>query len=390
MGAVRPRNRKALIARAAEGLFHEFGYHGVGVDTVAAEVGIGGSALYRHYKGKKDLLVQVVLDGLAEFEATVAEAEAKHEHLSDALAALAAVAVDRRAVPVLWQRETRHLNAEEQAQVATRVEALEKRVESVLLAGAPADPSTRMRAQAVLSVMWSPSYHHGSLPPSDMVRLLVILASAAWEVDLPALSARDAEAAGEEGTSSMRASQRERILEVASALFAERGFAEVSVDEIGAALDISGPSVYRYFSTKVELLYTALVRAAEALHLSLSRALSSSREPAAAFEAVLASYVDIMLEHRAITQLLITEVMNLPDKERAAIRGTEREYVREWVHLVPRIHPDLKADEARIVVHAVLTVINDLLRSRRHADHATLRTCAMALGLAVLRGARAA
>jgi len=248
-----------------------------------------------------------------------------------------------------------------------------------------------MRAQAVLSVMWSPSYHHVSLPPSDLVHLLVLLASAAWRADVPVLAAAPGtQAAGEGSTSSLRASQRERILEVASVRFAERGFAGVSVDEIGAALDISGPSVYRYYSTKVELLYTALVRAAEALHLSLSRALASSREPAVMLEAVLASYVDIMLEHRAITQLLVTEVMHLPDKERAAIRSTEREYVREWVHLVPRIHRKLSAEEARIVVHAVLTVINDLLWTRRHADQAALRTCAMAFGLAVLRGARAA
>src|SRR5690242_20360464 len=53
----RPKNRKAQIVRVAARAFSERGYHPVGVDEIAAEVGISGPALYRHFANKYALLV---------------------------------------------------------------------------------------------------------------------------------------------------------------------------------------------------------------------------------------------------------------------------------------------------------------------------------------------
>ena len=53
----RPKDRKAQIVRAAARTFSQRGYHAVGVDEIAAEVGISGPALYRHFANKYALLV---------------------------------------------------------------------------------------------------------------------------------------------------------------------------------------------------------------------------------------------------------------------------------------------------------------------------------------------
>src|SRR3954468_2469987 len=45
-------------------------------------------------------------------------------------------------------------------------------------------------------------------------------------------------------------SRREQILKEAARLFAERGFHGVGVDEIGAAVGISGPALYRALAGK--------------------------------------------------------------------------------------------------------------------------------------------
>lgn len=58
-------------------------------------------------------------------------------------------------------------------------------------------------------------------------------------------------------TSAARARSGQRrtaILEAAAALFRERGFIGVGIDDIGAAVGISGPALYRYFAGKQELL----------------------------------------------------------------------------------------------------------------------------------------
>lgn len=57
--------------------------------------------------------------------------------------------------------------------------------------------------------------------------------------------------------------RREQILKEAARLFAERGFHGVGVDEIGAAVGISGPGLYRHFPGKDAMLAELLVGISE-------------------------------------------------------------------------------------------------------------------------------
>lgn len=70
----RPANRRQLIVRAAEDLFYRKGYAKVGMGEVAEAVAIGPSALYRHFRGKQDLLVTVIDDAMRTLEQVLAEA----------------------------------------------------------------------------------------------------------------------------------------------------------------------------------------------------------------------------------------------------------------------------------------------------------------------------
>ena len=57
----RPKNRRAQIAMAAAELFCAHGYHGVGIDEIAATVGISGPAVYRHFPNKDAVLVELLV-----------------------------------------------------------------------------------------------------------------------------------------------------------------------------------------------------------------------------------------------------------------------------------------------------------------------------------------
>jgi AcrR family transcriptional regulator len=48
---------KEKIFQTAAQLFYQHGYRGIGVDTIAAESGVGKMTLYRHYPSKDDLIV---------------------------------------------------------------------------------------------------------------------------------------------------------------------------------------------------------------------------------------------------------------------------------------------------------------------------------------------
>jgi AcrR family transcriptional regulator len=58
---------------------------------------------------------------------------------------------------------------------------------------------------------------------------------------------------------------RERLLENGAALFAEKGFHGVGVEELGASVGLTGPSLYRHFRTKGALLAEILVNVSESL-----------------------------------------------------------------------------------------------------------------------------
>ena len=59
--------------------------------------------------------------------------------------------------------------------------------------------------------------------------------------------------------------RREQILSAAAELFARYGFHGVGIDDIGAAVGISGPALYRHFRSKDAMLAEMLTGISERL-----------------------------------------------------------------------------------------------------------------------------
>jgi AcrR family transcriptional regulator len=53
---------KDKVFQTAAQLFYQHGYRAIGVDTIAAESGVGKMTLYRHYPSKDDLIVAYLKD----------------------------------------------------------------------------------------------------------------------------------------------------------------------------------------------------------------------------------------------------------------------------------------------------------------------------------------
>jgi AcrR family transcriptional regulator len=70
-----PRDR---IVGTARNLFHEFGFRGVGVDTIAEEAGTNKMTLYRHFDSKDDLIAECLRSAAAESKKFLHDIEAKH------------------------------------------------------------------------------------------------------------------------------------------------------------------------------------------------------------------------------------------------------------------------------------------------------------------------
>lgn len=156
--------------------------------------------------------------------------------------------------------------------------------------------------------------------------------------------------------------RREQILREAARLFAERGFHGVGVDEIGAAVGISGPGLYRHFPGKDAMLAELLVGISERLYAGgqtrLDQATESEQGPGDALDALIEGHIDFALDDRALITLHDRELDRLPDEDRKRVRRLQRQYVELWVGVVRQVYAQLPEPEVRAAVHAVFGLLN--------------------------------
>lgn len=362
----RPRDRKEQIVAVAADRFYRLGYHNVGTEEVASTVGITAGALYRHFRNKQELLATAIIAGLDRAAAAV---EQSADDLHNVLTGLAGCAVERRDLGVLWTRESRHLNDEQRARMRQRFFVVPDRLNAVLRAARPelSTADADFLAWVLLAVLTSPSYHGTEMPPDQLADLLHRMSTTACGITTPD-GRRDTAPAQAPASGLLPSSRREALLAAATRLFNQRGYHAVSMDDIGAAVGITSASVYNHFTVKSDLLVAMLARAAGSLQLDMSHALASASTAREALDGALDSYIRLALSHSDLIATLVSEVMNLPDQQRHDIRQLQHDYVAEWVHLLRTNRPDLDEPAARFVVHATLTVINDVARTRRLRD----------------------
>ncbi|MBA0052395.1 TetR/AcrR family transcriptional regulator [Streptomyces sp. AJS327] len=379
----RPSDRKARIVTAATTLFCERGYHNVSVADVAGAVGITAPALYRHFRGKPDLLLHVVT---VPIEAIAASLDAAPD-LDSYLWASAAEGVERRGSATLWQREARHLPAERRAQLRRALSDIASRTSTLIRAVRPelSEQNGELLAWAVLSVYGSISGHRVSLPRRRFEDLLHGLALSAAYSPLGD-PFRGAEGRGPRGGGylELSMSRREEILSEAIRLFDERGFQSVSTDDIGEAAGASGPSIYKHFPSKTDLLVAAVVRGGEQRRAGTALALARATTPRERLDQLLRSYIEFALHHSHLIGLLISELEQLPEKERRAAVQTQRDYLALWVRVLDQVRPGLERPEARIVIGAVLTIVDNAARTGRLGERADLPERLTDIGMALL------
>ena len=361
--AVRPRNRRALILAAASDLFSRHGYTRVGVSDIAEAVGIGPSALYRHFAGKQQLLMQVVLGHLEPFQAVLDDVDSDDPHV--VARKLAAIALDTRPLGLLWQRESRHLPRPQRDELKEQLRGVATKLAGLTRAHRPelTDQDARFRAWCLFSALTSLSYHHVEMRRGRFEELVGNVVTNIVAQPPLEFSERGEVAAARSSMVERTASRRRLLLAAATRLFAEHGYGAVTTEDIGAAVGIAGPSVYNHFATKQELLNTVITRGSSWLEIELERTLSAASGTQDALQRLLGSYIGFATGHGEFIDMLVSEVDHLPDFERHRARQVQREYISEWVALLREVRPELNQPEARVLVQAAVTLANDMART---------------------------
>ena len=192
----------------------------------------------------------------------------------------------------------------------------------------------------------------------------------------------------------LKAQRRSQLLSAAATLNAERGFTSVRLEDLGAAVGISGPAVYRHFSNKEAVLVELLVGISQYLldggrrvladgALGIAEAGTAAQPPpTTALGGLIDFHLDFAFDSPAFIRIQDRDLQNLPEAPRRKVRRLQREYVELWVTALCASDDTLSQSDARIKAHAVFGLINSTPYSagKGPSRHARTILRAMAAG----------
>jgi AcrR family transcriptional regulator len=380
--ATRRSGRRQQIIEVAADRFRTSGYHNVGINDIAEDLGLTGPALYRHFRNKQELLLATVENAVDGFVAAYAQ---PHQDLRELLDALAGAALESRFSGVLWQREAVHLPKDQRHGLELRFRDALRPLRLLIAQHRPdLDASDiDLLLWACQAILASVGYHTVKL---DASRTRSVLAGAATAVcDSPALPASGP---GRPTPTPVQrllpASRREAAIVAAARLFAERGYQAVTIDDIGAAAGIAGPSLYHHFPSKSAILIAQLTRCLDSMMFDLWAALDLAGDAEEALRLVLVSVVRTNLEHGIVMGALINEMVYVPAGERLELRRVQHDYTTEWVALLTGFRPELSDGEAQVLVEATHAMIGLLCRVPGYRRRPAFADELLGLGASVL------
>ncbi len=124
-------------------------------------------------------------------------------------------------------------------------------------------------------------------------------------------------------------SSREKILDVAEPLFAQRGFAGVGMQEVADAAGLGKSSLFHHFRGKAQLYCEVLIRVFERIQAHLDPVLGADVGPAERLNRWTDAAVDALAEHPTTARLLLRGLFedegdaipdDLPEAQAAELR----------------------------------------------------------------------
>ncbi|HYH51876.1 MAG TPA: TetR/AcrR family transcriptional regulator [Acidimicrobiia bacterium] len=173
--------RRERILASATSLFEENGFHGAGIDDIAAAAGVTGPAIYRHFKNKDAVLV-ALFDRLAERLEGILDKVASletREALDELVRLHVRLAFEERALIVVYISEERNLPEGERRRVRRFQRAYVEAWAGLLKALRPhlTDEERRTAVHAAIGLLNSSGYRRQiGLPRAQAEEMLARMA----------------------------------------------------------------------------------------------------------------------------------------------------------------------------------------------------------------------
>jgi AcrR family transcriptional regulator len=162
----------------------------------------------------------------------------------------------------------------------------------------------------------------------------------------------------ETSRSRAKSDRRSRLIAAAERLIAERGYLAVRLEDIGAAVGVSGPAIYRHFPNKEALLVELLVGISTRLLAGATAVVSGTDSSSAALDGLIDFHLDFAFDESDLIRIQDRDLAHLPAAAERQVRRAQRQYVEIWVGVLRRVHSDLDEADARLMAHATFGLLN--------------------------------
>jgi AcrR family transcriptional regulator len=164
--------------------------------------------------------------------------------------------------------------------------------------------------------------------------------------------------------------RKQVIVDAAARLFGERGYAAVGMDEIGAAVEVSGPSLYWHFPSKQALLAEVVVAASDRFAAALAALAAATPEPA--FADVVAVELAVVLDDPGSATTLLREADRLSGEDHGRVVANQVANAAVAVPALIRLNPALGPEAAGARLFAQLGAFSAVARQRAALPRARL------------------
>src|SRR5437879_4980167 len=109
--------------------------------------------------------------------------------------------------------------------------------------------------------------------------------------------------------------KEQAILEAAARVFSGRPFHEVLIDDVAARARVGKGTIYRYFQTKEDLFFAAILHSFDELSAALAVSLERETSPVKRLERIAREVLSFSWERRDLFALLLSDERRFPERE---------------------------------------------------------------------------
>ena len=397
--------RLDAILAAGAALFNEQGFNRTVTDDVASRAGVTKRTLYRYVGSKQALLFAVCsqlhrrLEAISELPTAKSASLQLHELILNATQAM----LDLRQVVLVYLAERKHLTVDQEEFLARCESEFVSKISEALRWGSACGEMRKCDAEVVARGVFGSLAHSsrwyrpgGALQPEALARLV----SSLWIDGLfgiePSHDLGDAplggaasDVVGDVDLGEPNDAQ-EKILDVATQMFADLGFDATSTRSLADAANITKGSLHYYIERKESLLLRIHFRVMAASMRAMDEVTQQNLPPRVAIAEIIRLHLQNVSSYHSAIVVFNEESKALGSDGMEQIVQSRIKYARSLEETIVQAlaHEDMKlpGQQVRIVTLMLLAMLNSAYRWFGQDDEATVRAVSDELTALFLQG----